>query len=469
MLTTMTDHSADEIFEQERNRLVEGCNRFIGLALILSWLGVIIAAFLLNGRTLGSGFSIHRPNTLTAIVFGLVVAGIPGLFAVCRPKNRNASYALAVGQMLLVGLLTHVTGGRIESHFAYFGSLALLTAYRDWRIVVLASAVAAVDHLLRGLYMPCSLFGSDQVQIWRVVEHASWVIWEDVFLIRSCVQSMSQMRDMATQSDMQRKSAEGSAAQVKSLLNAAQTLSEVSQTLMVSTGQLTSEATSSLGQAKNVSEQMTLVSGQVAQMDASAKDISVSVGESATCANQSDAAAVQALAEVTKLIESSRQITEVVDTVQTLVFQTNLLSINAAIEAARAGEAGETFAVVATEVRQLAVRSRESAETISRRITAIQSNVDSVGSRLSEICDSITHISSLTTVINRAAQAQASTSAGINQATMAVERSAQQMLKSMDGVYRLSEAASQAASKTSDLAVALRRMADKTEAVAVAN
>ena len=53
---------------------------------------------------------------------------------------------------------------------------------------------------------------------------------------------------------------------------------------------------------------------------------------------------------------------------QSLAFQTNLLSINAAIEAALAGEAGESFAVVAAEVRELANHSREAAENIAQRI-----------------------------------------------------------------------------------------------------
>lgn len=405
---------------------------------------------------------VHFSNLKSALVLGFIVAAVPGIYAVRYPQSRKAPYILATGQMLLVGLLVHITGGRIEAHFAYFGSLALLTAYRDWRIVILASAVAATDHLVRGLFMPCSLFGTDQVQVWRIVEHASWVVWEDVFLIRSCIQSTNQMRAMASQTDLQQRAAEQSSTQVKTLLEAAGSLSDLSENLLTCTSRLTAEATNSLGQAKSVSEQMSLVAGRVAEMDASAKGISASVGESVTRATQSDSAAAEALADVTKLVESSHQISEVLDTVQNLVFQTNLLSINAAIEAARAGEAGQTFAVVASEVRQLAQRSRESAETIGRRITAIQTNVDSVGSRLSEICESITHISSLASVINKSAQAQATTAADINESTGLVERSSLQMVQAMDGVSRLSEAASSAATKTSDLAAILRGLAEKT-------
>jgi len=106
------------------------------------------------------------------------------------------------------------------------------------------------------------------------------------------------------------------------------------------------------------------VSGHLLEVDRSAKEVSETMTESSATASSGDAAAQQAMAEIKKLLESSHQITGVLETVQDLAFQTNLLSINASIEAARVGEVGAGFAVVATEVRLLAERSRESAETI---------------------------------------------------------------------------------------------------------
>ncbi len=86
-------------------------------------------------------------------------------------------------------LLIHLTGGRIETHFHVFGSLAFLAVYRDWRVLITASAIVAVDHLLRGALWPQSIFGTATTTWWRWLEHSGWVIFEDIFLVAACLQS----------------------------------------------------------------------------------------------------------------------------------------------------------------------------------------------------------------------------------------------------------------------------------------
>lgn len=80
-----------------------------------------------------------------------------------------------------------------------------------------------------------------------------------------------------------------------------------------------------------------------------------------------------------KAIEDSTQSTaKVVGTIDSIAFQTNLLSLNAAVEAARAGEHGKGFAVVANEVRKLAQRSAEEVGTTNELVKTAQKNAQHI-------------------------------------------------------------------------------------------
>ncbi len=114
------------------------------------------------------------------------------------------------------------------------------------------------------------------------------------------------------------------------------------------------------------------------------------------------------------LDRASRQVADIMGTIDGIAFQTNLLALNAAVEAARAGEAGSGFAVVAGEVRNLALRSAEAArntnQLISDTLSRIEQSgamVDQASAMFGQLQTRITKASNLVNEISEASQEQA--------------------------------------------------------------
>jgi two-component system sensor histidine kinase/response regulator len=187
-----------ELVAEHKDRTHEQTSRLFTILMLVQWVAGIAAAIWISPRTWAGATSQVHLHVWLAIFLGGAITSLPVALTIFRPRDSFTRYTVAVCQMLMSSLLIHLSGGRIETHFHVFGSLAFLAFYRDWRVLVPATIVVAADHALRGIFFPQSVFGILTASPWRWVEHACWVIFEDVILVKMCIQGVEEMWEIAT-------------------------------------------------------------------------------------------------------------------------------------------------------------------------------------------------------------------------------------------------------------------------------
>ena len=192
-----TSRRVAEIFDEHKQLVYKRTDRMFAALMTLQWVAGVAAALWVSPKTWAGTESQTHPHVWAALFLGGALSSLPIVLALTRPGRPSTRYAIAVGQMLMGALLIHLTGGRIETHFHVFGSLAFLSFYRDWRVLVPATVVVAADHFLRGLFWPQSVYGVLTASEWRWLEHAGWVLFEDTFLFIAIKHGIGEMRSIA--------------------------------------------------------------------------------------------------------------------------------------------------------------------------------------------------------------------------------------------------------------------------------
>lgn len=195
---------AFEIFKDHHETILKRTDRLFAGLMVFQWIAGIVAAFVVSPRTWIGTTSFLHIHVIAAILLGGLIIIPPVVLAVTLPGAPVTRYTIASSQMLTSALLIHLTGGRIETHFHVFGSLAFLAFYRDWKVFIPATFVVGTDHLYRGLFFPESVYGVLAASAWRAIEHAAWVVFENIFLIVSCLQGVREMQQIAlTQAELE--------------------------------------------------------------------------------------------------------------------------------------------------------------------------------------------------------------------------------------------------------------------------
>lgn len=190
---------AEQLLAYHYLRIHQRTDRMFAVLMLLQWVAVVVCALWLSPQTWSGTVGTVHPHVWLAVFLGGALASLPVTLAWLIPGAPVTRYTIAIAQLLFSSLLIHICGGRIETHFHVFGSLAFLAAYREWKLLIPPTLVVALDHLLRGLFWPESVFGVLASSHWRWLEHTGWVLFEVTFLIISIRQSMHEMWIMALQ------------------------------------------------------------------------------------------------------------------------------------------------------------------------------------------------------------------------------------------------------------------------------
>ena len=209
---------------------------------------------------------------------------------------------------------------------------------------------------------------------------------------------------------------------VTSMSRSAHRVSSTCATLASAGDELSGGARATTEQAVSAAERAETVSTEVGGVAAVVERLRAVAGEAAGAAASVSSAAAgavdqagQATGSVESLSTSTAQIADVLSAISSIAAQTKMLALNATIEAARAGAAGAGFAVVAGEVKALAVATDRATAEITATLDAIRRGAATAGEGIAAITATIAEVDRLQASIAGAVGEQVATTGAVSQ------------------------------------------------------
>ncbi len=181
----------------EESRIHTQTSRGFAILLPVEWAAAMLLGLSLSPHPgQGTGSDLH-PHILPALCLSGVITSLAVLLALTRPRAVSTRHAVAIGQMSLSAVIIYLSGGRMEMHLHVLASLAFLTYYRDWRVLLTAAAVLAGARGVPGLWFPESLVGVPAADTWRSLRHAVWFGFAALALMRISHRKTIEMWEIA--------------------------------------------------------------------------------------------------------------------------------------------------------------------------------------------------------------------------------------------------------------------------------
>jgi methyl-accepting chemotaxis protein len=158
--------------------------------------------------------------------------------------------------------------------------------------------------------------------------------------------------------------------------------------------------------AEQASVNVQTVASATQELAASIREISSQVQRSVTVSSRATDETQRTSQLIHGLSSAAEKIGTIIQLIQAIASQTNLLALNATIEAARAGDAGKGFAIVASEVKNLASQTAQATEQIASQIAAIQNVTGETVAAITQFGSTVKEMADIATAIAAAVEEQ---------------------------------------------------------------
>ncbi len=407
-------------------------------------------------------------------------------------------YLTAVSFMLIIATMVYAFRGhewQIDVHMYFFAGLAMLLAFADWRVYILATTVVALHHLSLNFIIPAWIFpnGSD---FFRVVMHAVIVVLETAVLSIGTVKLVSALNDAsdamaqaeashqeASKAADEKKAAEAKAEEVRhdQMLSLATTfesevgsivenVSQASQDIQKLANGMSEDANSldrnaleASNSTENIARNADAVASASEELSSSVNEISRQVNHAKEISTNAADLGTNTSKDVESLSLRVNEISEVVTLIAGIADQTNLLALNATIESARAGEAGKGFAVVANEVKNLAGQTAQATEQITAQINSVVSATNETVISISKINTAISEVQETSSTIEFSIQEQDSATREIADKAAETAQDVSSTSSSVENVKQDAQNNANSAQQVLDAAQNLQMQADQMD------
>ncbi|MDH5748349.1 MAG: nitrate- and nitrite sensing domain-containing protein [Rhodospirillales bacterium] len=230
---------------------------------------------------------------------------------------------------------------------------------------------------------------------------------------------------------------------------------------MAATAEETStQATTVAAAAEEASTNVQTVASAAEELSSSITEIARQVSQSSEIAGKAVTDAEETNIKIQGLAEAANKIGEVVAMITDIADQTNLLALNATIEAARAGDAGKGFAVVASEVKNLANQTAKATEEIGSQIGGIQTATQEAVGAIQGISKTIAEINEIAATIASAVEEQGAATQEIARNVEQASAGTQDVTSNISGVNQAADDTGKAANSVLEAVGSLTMQSD---------